>query len=412
VAAKSTHAARDIDLATVITQIMREEAGNLTATIVKLVDDFDVAEDLVQDAILAALEHWPHDGVPDRPAAWLLTTARRLAVDRWRREENLRKKVALLESEPLPGHVEVDDRLRLIFTCCHPALAREAQVALTLRAVLGLTTGEIARAFLTSEATVAQRIVRAKRKIVTAHIPYRVPEQHELPERLTEALAVLYLLFNEGYLSRGEDAAVRRDLMQDAEWLTTLLARLLPRQPEALGLLALIRLHLARSAARFSQSGQLILLHDQDRSLWDRKAIESATSLLKRALRMSAPGQYQLQAAIAACHAEARSWEETDWHEIWALYGVLYGLAPSPIVALNRAIALWRVGGPEAALAAVDTLSGELDSYHLFHATRAGLLRALDRTAEAADADFQARSLTLNPAERKLLALRLFDLYE
>jgi RNA polymerase sigma-70 factor (ECF subfamily) len=396
----------------VITQIVREEAGNLTAVLVKLVDDFDVAEDLVQDAILAALEHWPHDGIPDRPAAWLLTTARRLAVDRWRREENLHKKVALLESEPLPAHVEVDDRLRLIFTCCHPALAREAQVALTLRAVLGLTTAEIARAFLTSEATVAQRIVRAKRKIVTAHIPYRVPKQHELSDRLNEALAVLYLLFNEGYLSRGEDAAVRRDLMQDAEWLTTLLARLLPRQPEALGLLALIRLHRARSAARFSPSGRLILLQDQNRSLWDRKAIGSATYLLERALRMHAPGQYQLQAAIAACHAEAPSWEATDWREIWALYGVLYGLAPSPIVALNRAIALWRVRGPEAALAAVATLSGELDGYHLFHATRAELLRTLDRTAEAADADNQARSLTMNPAERELLAIRLFDLYE
>jgi RNA polymerase sigma-70 factor (ECF subfamily) len=393
----------------VITRIVREEAGNLTAALVKLVDDFDVAEDLVQDAILAALEHWPHDGVPDRPAAWLLTTARRLAVDRWRREENLRKKVALLESAPLPAHVEVDDRLRLIFTCCHPALAREAQVALTLRAVLGLTTAEIARAFLTSEATVAQRIVRAKRKIVTAHIPYSVPEQHELPERLNEALGVLYLLFNEGYLSHGEDAAVRRDLMQDAEWLTSLLARLLARQPEALGLLALIRLHRARSAARFSPGGQLILLRDQDRSLWDRKAIESAAYLLKCALRMRAPGQYQLQAAIAACHAEAPSWEATDWHEIWALYGVLYGLAPSPIVALNRAIALWRVRGPEDALAAADALSGELDGYHLFHATRAELLRTLGRTAEAADADILARSLTMNPAERELLSLRLFD---
>jgi RNA polymerase sigma-70 factor (ECF subfamily) len=249
--------------AAAITRIVREEAGRLTASLVRLVGDFEVAEDLVQDALVAALEHWPRDGLPERPGAWLLTTARRLAVDRWRREADYRKKVALLESAPVPGSAEVDDRLRLIFTCCHPALAREAQVALTLRAVLGLTTSEIARAFLVSEVTLAQRIVRAKRKIVAARIAYRMPTEQEMPARLNEVLTVLYVLFNEGYLSSSGQAAVRQELMQDAEWLASLVVRFLPDQPEALGLLALIRLHRARSAARFDVDGHLIVLCDQ-----------------------------------------------------------------------------------------------------------------------------------------------------
>jgi RNA polymerase sigma factor (sigma-70 family) len=396
--------------AAAITRIVREEAGRLTASLVRLVGDFDVAEDLVQDALVAALEHWPRDGLPERPGAWLLTTARRLAVDRWRREADYRKKVALLESAPVPGPTEVDDRLRLIFTCCHPALAREAQVALTLRAVLGLTTAEIARAFLVSEVTVAQRIVRAKRKIVAAHIAYRVPTEQEMPPRLNEVLTVLYVLFNEGYLSSSGQAAVRQELMQDAEWLASLVARFLSDQPEALGLLALIRLHRARSAARFDVDGHLVVLRDQDRTLWDRGAIAAAASLVETALHMRSPGPFQLQAAIAACHAEASSWEETDWHQIWALYGVLVGLAPSPVVALNRAIALRYLRGPQAALAEVEVLRGKLENYHLFHATRADLLRTLGQEAEARAADQRALELTANPAERQLLTLRAGEL--
>jgi RNA polymerase sigma-70 factor (ECF subfamily) len=391
-----------------ITQIVREEAGRLTASLVRLVDDFDVAEDLVQDALVAALEHWPREGLPERPGAWLLTTARRLAVDRWRREANYRKKIALLESEPVPGTAEVDDRLRLIFTCCHPALVRDAQIALTLRAVLGLTTAEIARAFLTTEESVAQRIVRAKRKIVAAHIPYRVPTEQEMPVRLNGVLTVLYVLFNEGYLS-SNGQSVRQELMQDAEWLASLLVDFLPNQPEALGLLALIRLHRARCAARFDGDGHLIVLRDQDRSLWDLGAIRSAASLVEKALCMRSPGPFQLQAAIAACHAEASSWEETDWRQIWALYGVLLGLSPSPVIALNRAIALRYLRGPRAALAEVETLRPRLDTYYLFHATRAELLRALCQEAEAHAADQRALELTGNPAERELLTLRLGD---
>jgi len=392
--------------AAAITRIVREEAGRLTASLVRLVDDFDVAEDLVQDALVAALEHWPRDGLPERPGAWLLTAARRLAVDRWRREADYRKKVALLESAPVPGSTEVDDRLRLIFICCHPALAREAQVALTLRAVLGLTTAEIARAFLVSEVTLAQRIVRAKRKIVAAHIAYRMPTEQEMPTRMNEVLTVLYVLFNEGYLSSSGQAAVRQELMHDAEWLASLVVRFLPDQPEALGLLALMRLHRARSAARFDVDGHLIVLRDQDRTLWDRGAIIAAAGLVETALRMRSPGPFQLQAAIAACHAEASSWEKTDWHQIWALYGVLLGLAPSPVVALNRSIALRYLRGPRAALAEVDALRGELENYHLFHATRAELLRALGQEAEARAADQRALELTANPAERELLTLR------
>jgi RNA polymerase sigma-70 factor (ECF subfamily) len=392
-----------------IGEIVREEAGRLTATLMRLLGDFDLAEELVQDALVAALEHWPRSGLPARPGAWLLTTARRKAIDRWRREEDYRTKLRLLEAMPhtVPG--EADDRLRLIFICCHPALAREAQVALTLRAVLGLTTAEIARAFLTTEATVAQRIVRAKRKIVAARIPYRVPHEQELGERLNDVLTVLYLLFNEGYLSIGDQVAARHELTRDAEWLAGLVVRLMPDQPEALGLLALMRLHLARTAARFDGAGQMVLLRDQDRGLWDRDAIANAAALVVTALRMRRPGPYQIQAAIAACHAEALSWEETDWRQIWSLYGVLHGLAPSPIVALNRAIALRHLRGPRAALADVDALAPRLDHYHLYHATRAELLRAVGREEQAREADRRALELTGNPAERDLLTQRLSD---
>ncbi|HLW49116.1 MAG TPA: DUF6596 domain-containing protein [bacterium] len=389
-----------------IAQVFREEAGRLTAALVRALGNFDEAEDLVQDALLAALEHWPAEGVPAKPGAWLITAARRKAIDRWRRRTHYQELLRQLPPEPGAAE-EPDDRLRLIFTCCHPSLAREAQLALTLRAVLGLTTAEIARAFLSTETAIAQRIVRAKRKIVEAHIPYRMPEASELAGRLDEVLRVLYLLFNEGYLATGGPAAFRRDLTDDAEWLTALLARLLPDQPEVTGLHVLIRLHRARDRARMGPEGGLVLLQHQDRGLWDRAAIAAAASLLEQASRAGRPGPYQVQAAIVACHAEAASWEETDWPQILALYDVLLRFDPSPIVALNRAIALRYVDGPAAALQTLDQLSGPLDRYHLFHATRAELLRALGRAIEARAADLRAIELTANPAERALLQERI-----
>jgi RNA polymerase sigma-70 factor (ECF subfamily) len=391
-----------------LARVFREEAGRLTASLVRLLGDFDRAEDLVQDALLAALEHWPREGIPERPGAWLLTTARRRAVDRWRRETRYWEKLALLEGSPvLDAARAVDDRLRLIFTCCHPALAREAQLALTLRAVLGLTTAEIARAFLTSEATIAQRIVRAKRKIVAAGIPYRVPIGADLHARLGDVLTVLYLLFNEGYLAT-QGVAERRDLATEAEWLAGLLVQLLPDEPEALGLLALIRLHQARAAARFDAAGRLVLLRDQDRSRWDHPAIAAASALVVQALAQRRPGPYQIQAAIAACHAEAPTWAATDWPQICLLYGQLMRLTPSPVVRLNATIAWRYLVGPAAALAVVEALAPDLAHYHLYQATRADLLRALDRPDEARAADAQALALATNAAERALLEERLF----
>ena len=380
----------------------------MTAALMRAMGDFDLAEELVQEALLEAIQHWPKTGIPDKPGAWLFTTARRKAIDQARRDARYRSKLLLLQASAMSvDSAEGDDRLRLIFTCCHPALSREAQLALTLRAVAGLTTAEIARAFITSEATIAQRIVRAKRKIVDAAIPYRIPQDADLGERLQEVLSVLYLMFNEGYLATGGEAATRRDLAEDAAWLAGLLVRLMPGEAEALGLLALMRLHLARSDARFEADGSLVLLQHQDRRRWDRERIASATELLERAATIRRPGPYQLQAAIAASHSEAPSWEQTDWNEIVALYDALLVFTPSPVVRLNRAVALRQVAGASAALAEVDATAPQLEGYYLFHATRADLLREIGREAEARAALERALKLTQNPAERSLLQRRL-----
>jgi RNA polymerase sigma-70 factor (ECF subfamily) len=376
--------------------------------LVRALGNFDLAEELVQDALLEAVEHWPKTGIPEKPGAWLLTTARRKAIDQARRDVRYRAKLALLEGATMNvDSAEGDDRLRLIFTCCHPALPREGQLALTLRAVAGLTTAEIARAFITSEATIAQRIVRAKRKIVDAGIPYRLPPDAILGERVEEVLAVLYLMFNEGYLATAGETASRRDLAEDAMWLAGLLVRLMPQEPEALGLLALMRLHLARADARFDETGNLVLLQDQDRGRWDRERIASAIVLLQRAAVLRRSGPYQVQAAIAACHAEAPTWDQTDWADIVGLYDTLVSMMPSPVVQLNRAIALRHTAGASAALAEVDAIAADLESYYLLHATRAELLRELGRDAEARVALRRALGLTNNPAERTLIERRL-----
>jgi RNA polymerase sigma factor (sigma-70 family) len=389
-----------------VSRVFREEAGRLVGSLVRLVGDFDLAEELVQDAIVEALEHWPVTGVPASPGAWLQLTARRKALDRVRRSARLAEKLRLVAaSEAAPE--EADDRLRLIFTCCHPALAREAQVALTLRAVAGLTTAQIARAFLAQESAVAQRIVRAKRKIVSAGVAYRVPSGAELPERLDEVLAVLYLMFNEGYLASSGPEATRPRLTGDAEWLCGLLVNLMPREPEPLGLLALMRLHRARASARLDSTGGLVLLQDQDRSDWDAALIAGAGALIQRAASMRRPGPYQLEAAIAAVHAESPSWEATDWPQIAGLYGLLLRRRDTPVVRLNLAIALSHVEGAERALGLLDDLAQALDGYHLYHATRGDLLRSLGRDEEARTAHRRALALTANPAERSLLERKL-----
>jgi RNA polymerase sigma factor (sigma-70 family) len=386
-----------------LARVVREHAGRLAVSLMRVTGDFGTAEDLVQDAVVTALQRWPKEGIPERPDAWLFTVARNRGLDVLRRESNYRTKLAELQ---WPVQAEPDERLRLIFTCCHPALSRPAQIALTLRVVCGLTTAQIGRAFLVPEATVAQRITRAKRKIADAGIPYRVPDPEDLSARLTEVLAVIYLLLNEGYLSTAEHAQ-SRDLVDDAEWLAGLLHELMPTEPEVTGLLALVRLHRARTDARFDADGGLVLLQDQDRSRWNHEAISGATRLLAHAARQHRPGPYQLQAAIVACHAEARSWADTDWEQIVLLYDMLLHLAPSPITRLHRAIAVRYTARPEAALAELDALADSLDRYHLYHATRAELLRALGDPDQARTADRRALELTANPAEQALLQQRI-----
>ena len=389
-----------------LTRVFREEAGSLVGALVRRLGDFDVAEELVQDAIVEALEHWPRTGVPANPGAWLMLTARRKGLDRVRRNARLADKLRLLAASEIPPP-PADDRLRLIFTCCHPALAQEAQVALTLRAVLGLTTAEIARAFLAQESAVAQRITRAKRKIVGAGIPYRLPAGEELAGRLDQVLAVLYLTFNEGYLATGGPEATRPSLSEDAEWLCQLLIGLMPAEPEPLGLLALMLLHRARISARFDAAGDLILLPDQDRSLWDPALIGEAGRLIERAAAKKRPGRYQIQAAIAAVHAESASWAETDWAQIVALYRLLLVHLDTPVVRLNLAIAVSHLHGAEQGLELLRPMESTLSGYHLFHATKGDLFRRLGREEEAKEANRRALELTANPAERSLLVRKL-----
>ena len=407
----------------------RQEATRIRAALAARTGDLGLAEDAVQDAFVEAIEHWPRDGVPASPGGWLATTAHRKALDRLRRDKVGERKLALLavtdtaagpdgpaatgqgqgqsrSDAPDAGGAdqEADDELlSLVFACCHPALGRDAQVALTLRAVCGLTGEQIARAFLVSEATMSQRLLRARKTLADQRSPVRVPDPDELADRLAQVLEVVYLFFNEGYLASSGREPARRDLAAQAVALTRTLHRLMPREPEVLGLLALLLLHESRAAARFDGWGRLIRLKDQDRSRWNSGLADEATHLLDRAIALRRPGPYQVQAAIAALHAGAADYEQTDWRQIRLLYSRLATMAPSPVVLLNRAVATRYAFGPAEALAEIEPLRVDLEDYHLFHALRAALLTALGRAPEAATANDRALELAANPAERDLL---------